>query len=466
MRLHSAVILGALCACTAARRPVPALPPLEGEGEVHVFALPFSRDAERLGFAVEAVALRPREGSDVPLQVALRDVVGGEQRDQRLLAWGRVPPGEYVGIVATVADPTLSRDGERSRLLVTPEPAFAPLTLRVDAGRAVVTWLSFDPAASMRGEHEFSPVFGATIAPQTPPQVAIYATSTAGASVTVADRRSRLVTGIIPVGESAKGVVLDQTATHAYVALPRDDQLEILDVAANVATGKIRVAPGDGPEELGLAPDGTLIVVNDRSRTVSFVDPRALTELGRVDIGDAPSDLLVDRAGRRAYVANRGSATVTVIDIANRAVAATLATDHEPVRLELSRDGSRLYVVHRGSAYLAVFRIPSLVPEPRAFVSLGVSAIRVDTRTDLVYLARGEDRRISVYDPLSLQEIDRFDVPGVVSRMVIDDADDALLALMPDRRTIAVIDLTSRKLLGEIPVGPEAHSVTLLGERR
>ena len=49
--------------------------------------------------------------------------------------------------------------------------------------------------------------------------------------------------------------------------------------------------------------------------------------------------------------------------------------------------------------------------------------------------------------------------------MAIDDAANTLLALVPERRTIAVVDLTSRTLLAEIPVGAEPYAVALAGER-
>ncbi len=466
MRSGAAVLLGVLAACATGRRAAPALQPLAGEGEVHVFALPFPREADRLSFAVQEVAVRRRDGGDVPLQVTLPEVVGAELRNQRPLAWGRVPPGEYTGIVVKVSSASLARDGERTRLLVPPEPAFLDLGMHVEAGRAVVAWLALKPAESMRGDYGFSPAFLATIAPQTPPQVAIYCTNTAAASVTTVDRQSRAVTGVIPVGETPWGIALDPLTTQAYVTLAREDQIEILDVAANATAGRIRLRPGDGPQEIALAADGTLVVVNERSRTVSFVDPRAMTEVGRVDVGDAPAALLVDRSGRRAYVANRGSASVTVIDVGNRAVVGTLATAAEPIRLALSRDGSRLYVLNRGSAHLSVYAIPSLAPSPRAYVELGVIAVKVDPRTDLVYLSRGDDRRIAVYDPLALQEVDRFDVPGAVSYMAIDDTEDTLLALMPERRSFAVIDLTSRKLLAEVPVGAEPWELAFARERR
>jgi YVTN family beta-propeller protein len=447
------------------RRVVARLPPLVDSGEIHLFVQPLGGEAERLSFSVESVSLLRQDGAPIPLQLEARELTGSDGRGQRLLAWGRVPPGEYVGFAVEASSAMLGRGDERSRLLVLEEPERVPIELGVESGRAVVVWATLETTRALRGDFGFSPVLSAILAPQTPPQVALYCTNTAAATVTAVDRGTRLVTGVVAVGAAPRGIVLDPVERRAHVALSGEDQLEILDLAADRSIGRIRLTPGDEPTELAAADGRTLVVVNARSRTASFVDPVAMTELGRVPVGDAPSSLLVDRQGRRAYVTNRASATITVLDVANRAVFATLSTDPEPIDTALSRDGSRLYVVHRGSAYLGVFALPSLAPVTRAYVGLGVTAIKVDPRSDLIYLSRGDERRIAVYDPVALQPIESFEVPGAVSQMTIDDTENALLALMPARRAIAVLDLTSRRLLAEIPVGADAYQVTLIGER-
>jgi YVTN family beta-propeller protein len=462
-RTAFAALLIAGPAC-AALKPPPSLPPLGDDGEVHVYALPLPRDAERLSFTVEAVSLRRAEGGDVPLQLALREIAGTDARDQRLLAWGRVPPGDYASIGVKAGAATLGAAGDRSRLLVDPEPAVVEMGFRVPSGAAVVVWLDLATGA-VRGDYSFAPHLTATLPPRTPPPIALYCTNAGSASVTVVDRGSKLVTGVVPVGGTPRGIALDARASRAYVALSREDQVEILDVAAGASAGRIRASPGDGPGDVALAPDGTLIVVNERSRTVSFVDPASLAEVGRVQVGDDPTSLVLDRAGQRAYVANRGSGTVTAIDVGSRAVFGTIATDPEPLRVQLSRDGSRLYVVHRGSADLVAFELPSLVPAARVHVGVGATTMKVDPRTDLIYLSRGAERRISVHDPLSLQVVDRFETPGAVSHMAMDDAENTLLALVPERRAIAVVDLTSRKLVAEISTGADPYTIALSGER-
>ncbi len=463
LRLATAALLLAATGCAALRGAPPQLPPLGDAAEVHVYLQRLPREAERLSFAVERLSLVRSDGTEVPLAVEPLVADGADGAPQRLLAWGRVAPGDYTAVIVKAASAALGRGSERAALLGAPEPARADLAIRLAPGRAAVVWLEL--AASSVEELSFVPRFRAAVAPRTAPRAALYCTGERAASVTVADRAARVVTGVVPVPATPRGIAIDVVASRAYVALHLEDRIEVLDLAAGVPVGEIRMSPGDGPGDLAIAADGTLVVVNVRSRSVAFVAPGALSELSRVPVGDDPVALLLDRQGRRAFVTNRASASVTVIDVPNRAVLGTISTDPEPLRTALSWDGNLLYVVHRGSHYVASFAVPSLVPQARTFVGLGATSVRVDARTGLVYLSRGAERRIAVLDPLALQQVDTIDAPGEVTIMTIDDAENTLLALVPELRIVLVVDLTSRRRLAEIPVGDGPYALAFWGER-
>lgn len=462
-RTAAAVLLVACTACATTRAAMPRVAPLRGEAEVRVYALPLPADAERLSFTVEGVALLA-DGGEAPLRVDAADHAGAHRPDQRLLASGRVPPGTYHGLSLRIARAEVTADGARARLLLDPAPLRADADVRLDAGAAAVVWLSLEPGA-VRDGHAFAPRFVARRPPSTPPSQALYCTDPASATVTVVERRSRRVTGALPVGAAPRGIALDLASARAYVSLGDADELQVIDVAAGVPVGRIRLSPGDGPGEVGLGADRTLVVVNERSRTVAFVDTTAMMEVGRVPAGEGAGALLVDRSGRRAYVTSRGAGTVTVLDVQNRAVLGTIATEPEPLRVQLNRGGDRLYVLHRGSAHLGVFALPSLAPVARPYVGLGAATIKVDSRTDLVYVARADLPYVDVYDPLALQRLDRFEVPAPASHLAIDDAENTLLVLAPARGTLAVVDLTSRRVLAEVPAGLAPSLFTLAGER-
>ncbi|MFG2640215.1 hypothetical protein ACGFYP_04465 [Streptomyces sp. NPDC048370] len=162
-------------------------------------------------------------------------------------------------------------------------------------------------------------------------------------------------------------------------------------------------------------PEGTLVVADFGSDTVTFVDPRH-GEIGSFEVGTAPYGLAVGadgRAwvataegvavvdtrtrtrlalvpyetdsgpaetgeyrgggmgialspdGRRAYVGVNvpgGNGTLEVIDTASREVTATVDVGRRPFDVDVARDGSEVYVTDHDSFDVTVVRADSLSP--------------------------------------------------------------------------------------------------------
>jgi DNA-binding beta-propeller fold protein YncE len=230
--------------------------------------------------------------------------------------------------------------------------------------------------------------------------------------------------------------------------------------------GRTVLRAGDGPRELRLTDDGRLLLsANPGSNTLVFIDPGPGLEVGRVNLGEEPSAITLDRSGRRAYVVIHRASQVAIVDLASLAVVGSLGTEALPTRVQLDRSSRRLYVAQAGSPYLAVYRLPALTLDRRVFVGLGASALKVDPRTDLVYVAKEDEGTIQVFDPLSFIPLASIELPGGVAYLTIDDAENTLVALLRERREVAFVDLASRRLLGATDVGADPAFVALLGER-
>lgn len=467
-RLAAALALPLLAGCHLRAQAPTTLPPLSGAGEVRLYLQPFPADAARLAFSLSAISAFRRDGTAVPLEVVLPEVSGAATTAQRLLALGRLPPGSFAGVSLEFRRATLASDNGVADLLPPEEPVQVDVPFRVEDGRAVVVRLFLARGQAVSQEFRFGGAFsGVVLAPESSVvQVAGYCTTPALAGVVAFDRRAHEVNGVLPTGRQPLGIALDSRALRAYVALGAEDQVQVLDLATGEELRRIPLRAGDEPRELALTPDGSLLVtVNPGSDTASFVETASGSVLETVQTGDEPSALLLDRGGRRAYVLNRRSHSITVLDVANRAVAATVPTEPEPLRAQLSRDGSRLYLVARGSAYLTVFSVPDLAVVRSVFVGLGAGALKVDPRTDLVYVGRADEGRIQVFDPVSALPVDAIEVPGPVSYLALDDVENALVAVIPSLRQVAFVDVTRKRVVAALDVGAEPYQVALVAER-
>jgi YVTN family beta-propeller protein len=284
--------------------------------------------------------------------------------------------------------------------------------------------------------------------------------------MTVFDKKLRQVVGVIATGAGPAGMALDQRLKKVYVALSGEDAIEVIDITAQEIINRIRLDTGDRPQELALTPDGrSLLVVNNGSNSVSFVDPVSLFELTRINVGNGPNSILIDPRGRRAFVFNTLSSTITVLDIPLKAVITTLSTDPGPLRGQFNRRGDRLYVIHEFSSFLTVIDPTSLSLIRRFPVRMGMSSIKVDTMTDLVYLGRKNEVVVEVYDPFSFVSVDVIRTGGTISYMAVDGEESNLYLVNPELRRLMVSNLVSKRIIYEIDVGEGPYWVALMGER-
>jgi YVTN family beta-propeller protein len=441
-------------------------PALEDEGEVYLYIQPFPQEAERIRFTLEEVFAVSGDGKEIPFTISLAELKAVDLRRQRLLAHGRLLPGPYIGLSFKVKKAILKVEEGEASLLVPERPVRIDFPFTVNRKRAQVISLTFRYEGSIIGGFSFSPSFSAVTPAKPISSVAGYVTNKASHNITVFDKKLRQVVGVIATGAGPAGMALDQRVKKVYVTVSGEDAIEVIDITAQEVINRIRLDTGDRPRELALTPDGrSLLVVNNGSNTVSFVDPVSLFELMRIKVGNGPNSILIDSRGRRAFVFNTLSSTITVLDIPLKAVITTLSTDPGPLRGQFNRSGDRLYVIHEFSSFLTVIDPTSLSVIRRFPVRMGMNAIKVDPITDLVYLGRKNDVVIEVYDPLAFVSVDVIRTGGTITYMAIDGEENNLYLVNSELRQLMVSNLVSKRTVYEIDVAEEPYWVSVMGER-
>jgi YVTN family beta-propeller protein len=199
---------------------------------------------------------------------------------------------------------------------------------------------------------------------------------------------------------AAGGLVLDEDANIAYVALSRTNALGVVNLASKevIAQIPVGIAPytvvvngttayvsnwgGRVPREGDTTgpTSGSRAVVDPKTGiastgTVSVVDLKERKVVAEVETGLHPSGMAFSPDRARLYVANANSDTVSVIDTASNALVDTLGVKpmadlpfgSAPNALAVSPDGAALYVALGGNnciavADLAAKRVKGLVP--------------------------------------------------------------------------------------------------------
>lgn len=194
------------------------------------------------------------------------------------------------------------------------------------------------------------------------------------------------------------GIALSPDERLAYVCLSRNNALGIVDLregrlVREIPTG---IAPfdvllsADGntayvsnwggrrprPGERTASTSGTETPVDERgiasTGSVSILDLREARELRQIETGLHPSDLALHPDGRRLFVANANSDTMSVLDVQVGKALETLTVrplpdlpfGSAPNALALSGDGNTLFVANGGNNAIAVVELSDSSPTP------------------------------------------------------------------------------------------------------
>jgi len=99
------------------------------------------------------------------------------------------------------------------------------------------------------------------------------------------------------------------------------------------------------------------------------------------------------------------------------------------------------------------------------YVGSGGTALKVDPRTDLIYLVRHGTGEIAIYDASSFLPIDSYRTREDVSHLTIDGERNDLYVVLPGSNKVRVIRLIGKGTEYEVEVGDDPYWVTPMGER-
>jgi YVTN family beta-propeller protein len=157
--------------------------------------------------------------------------------------------------------------------------------------------------------------------------------------------------------------------SQLLVPLNLADSAAVVDLNNSDQVRYVSLGSGSYPFAAAILPDGkTGLVSNEASGTLSVVDMATAAKLRDITVGPPlshPLSIVIDRAGKRAYVALSALDEVVVVDLQSWSVERTISVGRSaglgtmPVALALSPDESRLFVAESGVATIAVIYLPS-----------------------------------------------------------------------------------------------------------
>ena len=132
--------------------------------------------------------------------------------------------------------------------------------------------------------------------------------------------------------------------------------LVVIDLAARKVVGNIDFGKGVRPHLPVIGPkNGLLYVSTELNRSISIIDPATLKIVGSIPTGQEQSHMFaITRDGRRAYTANVGPGTVSVLDLDARKTITIIPVSPQIQRISLSVDDRLVFTSDVTKPQLAV----------------------------------------------------------------------------------------------------------------
>ncbi|MER5428517.1 IPT/TIG domain-containing protein [Streptomyces sp. NPDC002588] len=170
-------------------------------------------------------------------------------------------------------------------------------------------------------------------------------------------------------------------------------------------------------------------------------------------MGAEPQGIALTPDGTRAYVANRASNTVSVIDTATSTVTHTIPTGAGPTFTAVGPDGTRAYVVLNTDGAVSVIDTATNTVTADIPVGAGASVVALSPDGARAYVSVQPADTVSVIDTATDTVIDTVPVPGAPIGVAITPDGTRVYVASLMSNTVSVIDTATDTVTASIPVG-------------
>ena len=241
----------------------------------------------------------------------------------------------------------------------------------------------------------------------------------------------------------------------------------VIDLATRKVTGNLDFGKGVRPHCAVFGPkNGLLYVSTELERSISIIDPATLKIIGSVPTGQEQSHMFaITRDGRRAYTANVGPGTVSVLDLEAQKTITIIPVAPSVQRISLSVDDKLVFTSDVSKPQLAIIdtatnKVKTWVPLP----GLGYgSAPTADGRWLLVALPLVH--QLGVVDLRTFKVVQTVELPTRPQEVIVSPDNKVAYVSCDQSGKVAVVNLSDWKVRQIIEAGAGADGLAFAAAR-
>ena len=242
--------------------------------------------------------------------------------------------------------------------------------------------------------------------------------------------------GYVPIyGDSGVGRPGTDGSTIHVVDLRTARTVKIIDLGKPVR-----------PHCAKFGPDGLLYVSAELATAIYAVDPASGKIVGQIPTGATESHMFViSPDGRRAYTANVGPGSVSVVNLQNRSLVTVIPVAQHVQRISMSTNGRFVFTQDQTAPRIAVIdtasnKIARWIDLPAVVYS------STPTPDGKLLLANAPSGKLFVIDLSSEKVVGAYAIPEAIGAITVDASGEHAYVSCPQKGTIEVLDIRGAKL--------------------
>jgi YVTN family beta-propeller protein len=272
----------------------------------------------------------------------------------------------------------------------------------------------------------------------------------------IIDPQSRKTLAIAGVDINGHEVIASPDGKYAYVPIygnsgvgkPGTDgsTVQVIDISTGRAVHIIDLGKAARPHCAKFGPDGLLYVSAELTKSLDVIDPRSEKVIAELPTGQVDSHMFVITPdGSRAYTANVFAGSVSVLDLHEHSLIATIPVAGQVQRISISPDGRAVYTHDQQKPRIAVidtakntvskwWDVPSMVYS---------SAPTPDGRW---LIANAPSGKLFVVDTASGKIAHSYDIPAASGESIVAPDGSRAYVSCPQAGTIEILNLGNWQL--------------------
>ena len=286
-------------------------------------------------------------------------------------------------------------------------------------------------------------------------------------SLMVFEAPSHRLLATVPVGREPHEVAASPGGRKAWVSNVGDRTVSVVDLQSYKVVKTIRSPNLDTPHGMGVTPDGRwLMLTSEGSRRLVLIDA-GRDVIARTTTTSQKGSHMIAMAqdGREAWVANRGSDTVSLVRLPELRVRRNVKVGPGPEGIAASPNGRVVAIALQGNGQVVLLDVPS--QQAVASLPAGQTPIRVAfvPRSFTALVSNRGSNDVTVLDLLSRRVLSTVKVGAGPGGIAINASGSRAYVSNGGSNTVSVISIPGYEVKSEIKAGSRPDGIAFVPAR-